>query len=212
MAHPAVWDGQIPTHPFETARLVWVEVPKSGSTSVKMALANALLGTAFTDDIGLHDFVGWTHARTQAELAEWLAQRWDGWYRFTVVRHPIDRFESLYYEKIDPAGRGSINAWVAAQADSYWWEDIHAVPQTRIIGDPAAYDCVGRLERLDELATMLSERLAVPLQFGRHNSARRPDREPLTAETRALLARIYAADLEAFEYPLDGLRRGVDFR
>ena len=200
MAHPSAWDGQIPCHEFPRERIVWVEVPKAASTSLKLALANGLHGTGFVDDRLLHEHVGYTYAANVGELGDWLTWRWPAgpWWRFTVVRDPVARFVSLYREKVDRDGLGDIDAWVAAQADSHWWEDIHAVPQVRIVGDPGWYDHVGHVERLDETAALLSERLGQPIILGRHNATGKAP--PIAARTRDMLRRRYADDLSAFGY------------
>lgn len=196
--HPAAWDGRIPCHPFPAARMVWVEVPKAASTTIKVALANHLLGADFQDDVGLHDFVGYSWAAGLGDLERRLAGPWRGWLRVTVVRDPIDRFASLYRQKIDPHGYGSLDAWVQANADSFWWDDIHAQPQTRIVGDPGWYDLVGRVEELPAFGAELSRRLGTRIRFGRYNVTQPGD--PPSPDSLAFLTRRYADDLAAFRY------------
>lgn len=195
MAHPAAWDGRTRLH--DLPPLVWVEVPKAASTSLKLALAQ-LRGRQFTSDAGLHDWLGYSHASAD-QLAEWLAA-WRGQrFRFTVVRHPVSRWLSLYHEKIDPHGYGDASAWLTANADSWWWDDLHAVPQVAIIGSTAWYDYIGRVEDMPALEAQLSAATGQTVQLPWANrTAGRPPR--LTPRARQLLCRRYAADLEAFGY------------
>lgn len=192
MAHPKAWDGRIPVHEL-SGDIVWVEIPKAGSTSVKIALANALRGGSFTDDTDLHDWFGYTYAANQDELHDWLTDRWRDRWKFCVLRDPAARFVSLYYEKIDPHRYGSINAWIQGNADSWWWDDIHAVPQTQIVGDLADYTYVGRIEDSLDVEAHLSARVGEHVKLGHHN-ATNGDREPLDPLTVRLLEARYAED------------------
>lgn len=199
MAHAAAWNGRIPAHDATTpAPYVWVEVPKAASTSIKMALA-AAAHHPFDTDAGLHEWFGYTYAGNLAELHEWLAHRWADRFRFAVVRHPVDRFVSLYHEKIDPHGYGDASAWIMANADHWWWDDIHATPQSAIVGDPAWYDFVGRVEDMAAVRHALSAALRRPVRIPWANrTAGDPPR--LTPDAVDALRRRYAADMAAFGY------------
>lgn len=197
---PSRWDGQIPCHPIPGVNVVYVEVPKAGCTSVKLALA-PLLGADPPADI--HRWFGYTHARNEEELGDWLTGRWAGWFRFTVVRHPVRRFES-FYAGIDPDGLGDINAWIAARQDDERWLDIHAVPQRRLTGDPSLYDFVGRLEETRAIEEAIGVATNCDLDLPRANASAAPRRR-LTQRSLSALRTIYAADLDAFDYVLQPL-------
>lgn len=193
----AAWDGSVPCHPYDARRLVYVEVPRAGCSSIKTALGY-LLGDDVPDLGEIHRWTGYTMARDTDQLADWLTGRWAGYRRFTVVRHPVERFLSSYYG-VDAAGLGDPNAWIRARPDDVHWKDIHAVPQRRIVGELALYDLVGRLEDMPAVETWLREATGDDVTMPHVNPSRAP-RIPLDVESLRTLRRFYSDDLVAFGY------------
>lgn len=184
--HP--WDGRIPCHPIDGAGVVFVEVPKAGCTSVKLALAT-LKGGPPEPDEDIHHWYSYTWAADVDELYRWFDTRWRHYFRFTVVRDPIARFESYYYSLV---GERGINSHVHSLRTTRL--DIHAVPQAQLIGpEPERFDLVGRTE------DMAAVQLALAIATGRiisipHANRSEPARRPITAKARARLDKIYRAD------------------
>lgn len=195
------WDGTIPCHPFDAAQVVYVEVPKAACTSIKWALS-PVLGGPPDDGDDIHHWTGYTHARDFGELQRWLATRWRGYFKFTVVRDPITRFESFYYDKLSAAERYAmtIDEYVLAHfAADPRRLDIHAIPQTMLIGDGSAFDFVGRVEAIAEVRQVLSDHLGWLVEIPHLN--RSPvDREPLGVPAMLHLADVYHDDFVALGY------------
>lgn len=188
------WDGSVPCHPYDSANIVYVEVPRAGCTSTKMALARFLGWPDGIEDI--HQWTGYTMARDHAVLSAWLKHRWRSYFKFTIVRHPVARFQSFYYGMEGSALDTDINAFIRSHSKHVL--DIHAQPQRHIIGDPSLYDLVARLEDLSVLENALHLRgieVAIP-----HINPTRAERAPLTEESLAWIRSAYADDFEEFGY------------
>ena len=193
------WSGQIPCHPVEVAGLVYVEVPKAGCTSIKWALSRFKGGPpAATEDI--HGWFGYTHAQHRSQLNGWLETRWADLFRFTVLRDPIARFLSFYYGlQIHERGcYGDVSRYVesgAFEADP-WANDIHAIPQTFLLGgDLSRYDFVGRTEDMGKVEVELRRVTGVHLEIP-HANRSTTERRPLSLVAERRLREIYAKDYE----------------
>lgn len=195
---PAVWDGRIPIHPIDRLGLVYVEVPKAACSSIKRALA-PWLGAGVPEGHGrLHQWVGYLYARNLDELGEWLSVRWADYQRFTVVRHPVARWLSLYVDKIDPLAVGNPDAWLAASGESRFWDDIHAAPAAAIVGLVQWYHHVGKVEHIADTERWLRAVTGEQITIGHENVSSRSVQ--LSTASRTRLRRHYAIDLQTFEY------------
>ena len=189
-------------HPFDEQRFVYVEIPKAGCTSVKQALARLKSkGPQPPQETSeFHDWFGYTHVANTKRLKRRLENRWRDYFTFTVVRNPIDRFESLYYEKINL--QGDINAYIQDELsdDNRWLFNPHGTPQVNLIGeDLSSFDFVGRTENMEEVSARLSQTVgAEPL---RHlNRSRRTARPPLSQQSLRRLTEVYRRDFEVLGY------------
>lgn len=195
------WDGTIPCHPIDAAKIVYVEVPKAGCTSVKYALSPFKGGPPDPDE-DIHRWYSYTWARDVGELYRWFRTRWAGYFKFTVVRDPIARFESFYYDKVDPAERyaTTIDRYVMGEFERDERRmDIHAIPQSMLLGpELGQFDLVGRLEDMSSVASVLSAHTGRAIVIPHLNAS--GSRPSLERATRARLAMIYRADIEAFGY------------
>lgn len=200
-----MWDGRIPLHPVAGIDVVYAEVPKAGCTSVKLALAPFRGGAPASDDNEtLHRWFGYSYARHVGEMQDWFATCWGGFYRFTVVRNPIARFESFYYEKVSDAQRavyGSIDRYVDKHFDADDWRwNAHTVPQTALIGtNLSVFDDVFRLERIHKLGIELTKRVGAKVTIPHANRSSVP-RKAMSPGTEEQLRDIYRADFEVLGY------------
>jgi len=150
-----------------------------------------------------------------ATLRDLVGQRaWDACFSFALVRNPWDRFVSLYhYLRGLRAQAGFTEAQPRLAAlferstdfDSFariYLQDHRDM--TSMVTDydgSLMVDYVGRYERLDEAFSTVTERTGIALDVPHLNaSAHRPYREYYTAETRAIVADLYASDIARFEY------------
>jgi hypothetical protein len=180
---------------FDDLRLLYVPVPKAGSTAILWALARAagLRAGDFrrsrklevTRALAVHDASIWgaSHrlaGRSSEEVEQILRSR--SWFRLTVVREPVRRLWSAWVSKVLVRDPRFINAfgdedWFPERPGSAHdvlesfrrfvcvlptraaeWHDPHWSAQVDILGLPGIqYDHVGRLERFDETASLLTD-------------------------------------------------------
>jgi hypothetical protein len=206
-----MWNGQIPCHPVESIGVVFVEVPKAGCTSVKWVLS-PFKGGPPREGTDVHQWFGYTHADSVGQLHEWLDTRWRGFFRFTVVRDPIARFRSFYYglQPWERGAYGDINRYVLEEFDRDPWRwDIHAVPQTMLIGEELwRFDFVGRTEDMEavrrELSLVVGQEIEMP-HLNRSPAGPRPNERAMWR-----LREVYRADFEALGYGEDEIVRGSE--
>jgi hypothetical protein len=117
---------------LDDVQLLYVPVPKAGSTAMLWALAElaGLDAATFTDSpklevtraLTVHDLRRWEYRnlaeRSDAEVADVFES--DDWLRFTVVREPVRRLWSAWSTKVlvhDPR-------FVAMFGDEAWFPDV----------------------------------------------------------------------------------------
>jgi hypothetical protein len=194
-----MWDGRVPCHPVEVAGLVYVEVPKAGCTSVKWALSPFKGGPpGYEDPDEMHRWFGYTYAQHTTEMRDWCGNRWMDLFRFTVVRDPIERFVSFYRDKVPAHERlvYGLNDYVLHRFphDLERRFDIHAVPQSALLGDLSVFDHVAHTEKLEELGPVLSVATGTSVQMPHLN--RTYADEELSPEAKEVLYRLYDRDFE----------------
>lgn len=185
-----MWRGEIPCHPVRG--LVYVEIPKTGCTSVKHALAE-YAGTPPEGDV--HRWMGYTEARDLEQLQDWLQGRWAQTFSFTVMRDPLARFQSYYYGNHVYERFPDINDFVLHELVEMM-SDIHAVPQTALVGDLTGFDYVGRTHNMAAVSRRLSKAARRRIWIERHNAGPPLQRQELSGASLRRLRDIYRADYE----------------
>lgn len=198
------WDGSIPVHIYGAARLVFVEVPKAGNTSIKRALAH-LNGWEYDHEYpDIHKLTGYVYCN-EGELREHLERRWRDWRVFTVVRHPYDRFRSFWQGAIgrnamDRVGLLDPNLWVQARIDDGFWQDFHAIPQSRLVVVPESYSHIGRTDNMVQTRNWLTKVVGHPIDIPHANRSESEKLPPLNDTTKAILHELYRGDFEMFGF------------
>jgi hypothetical protein len=183
-------------HPIPEVRILYVEVPKAACSSMKRALAPfRYAAEPPIDHEELHRWFGYTVCEP-SDFDEWRKTYWKGWFTFTVIRHPIDRFESLFYSKVNV---GPIDRWALRFPNDYWASDDHGRPQVDVIGhDLSRFDLVGRVEDMDVVAKTLSEVTGSVVRVPHVNHS--PRGPHLSGVARELIATFYAEDFTSLGY------------
>jgi len=189
------WDRSVPTHPIERPKVVYVEVPKAGCTSVKTMLS-PLKGGPPQPWEDVHHWFGYTHARDHHQLGEWMRGRWSRYFRFTVVREPVARFESYFYGRMNP--EEDINEYALHQLANDG--DIHAARQVDILGPfLSIFDFVGRLEYPQQITEVLQHQLRRKVVMP-HLNASEGERTRLNREALRAIRSHYRADFALLGY------------
>lgn len=184
-------------HVLDDPPLIYVEVPKACSTSIKRWMAERWMKVEPPASAeALHRLVGYRYAEDQGELRRWAESYWPSYNPFTVVRDPVERVESLFYDKVR---LGSLDDFAESFAWSRWADDPHGMRQVDLVGrDLGWYDAIGRVENLSPLGRLLGDE--IPHE---HESRRGP---PMSARARAKIVEHFREDFELLGYDPDGSR------
>ncbi|MCG6882617.1 MAG: sulfotransferase family 2 domain-containing protein [Silicimonas sp.] len=200
---------------------VFVHIPKTGGTS----LAHALEARARADDILIGDT---PKARRRAQRVKRLAAPGRLWkhskladidtmpdlpdpaFVFTLVRNPWDRVASLYHwARVQSFDHPLIRRAQAQSFDAFLSDPFIRESLARDTAASYVTDRAGRLRcnafiRLEHLATdlePLETHLGFKLELPHINATPHPGAAELyTAETQALVARLFADDIRRFDY------------
>ena len=205
-------------------KCIFVEVPKTGSTSIR-----AMLGKAYIPHLNLVEIKtlmenSWTQFggrtnRIRAALYQLLPRerkieigrrQFESYFKFGFVRNPWDRVVSLYErtEPIQMKDKMSFDEFV---------EWIQFSSATCIHSSPHRYqldwfldgsgnmlaDFIGRFECLERDWAVVADKLGITektLLHARENPRVRPYTEYYTARTRDLIAQKFKIDIEHFGY------------
>jgi chondroitin 4-sulfotransferase 11 len=184
-------------------KYVFVAVPKTGSTAVHYALGGTIPDATRPEDHhqGISDLLA-----KYPECANY--------FKFAFVRNPWDRFVSAYHNFTQEEEHLEWSEPICEYRDFHdfctnfpqtkWINWIHFRPQLNVLSCEAALavDYVGRFEHLSRDFARVCRHLNLPLlelDYVRR-SEHRPYREYYTSETKAVVARCYKPDIEAFGY------------
>lgn len=179
-------------------RCIFVEVPKTGSTSIRQVVGNPV-----TPHLNICQIAG-----------QVSKERFSAYFKFGFVRNPWDRAVSLYERKeglqMKPKmSFGEFIQWMKFSSSTC----IHPVPhryQLDWFVDPQGdvlVDFIGRLERLDGDWSIVAQRLGIDGRLPRLNvnaSRSRHYTEYYTDKTREIIRSRFAVDIEYFEYEFGG--------
>jgi hypothetical protein len=198
--------------PFDDHRCIFVHIPKCAGISVSRTLFGNL---------------GGAHLTVPHYQLIFSEREFEEYFKFTFVRNPWDRLVSAFrFLK-----RGGVNpgdwAWARDNLGRYdgfdefvrrWvnrrsvhrWK--HFVPQHRFVCEPGdevtRVNFVGYFENLGEGFEHVRRRLGVPTRLKHLNPTRGRSldyRDAYTAETRDIVAEVYAEDIRIFGYDFDGV-------
>jgi hypothetical protein len=203
-------------------RLIFVHLRRTAGNAIEAALGGIVLYDRWfrrtsTWDNRLHRGRSWykrdrrghrIHA-TAPEIRELFPSEFREYFRFTIVRNPWEQMASLY---------GRLHGHDARYVGFRDWLrgfDLErgTVPQASVFDEDGRclVDFVGRFERLDEDFAIACDRAGVPrCELPRMNSgAGRPLADVYDDESRRLVARLYAADIERFGYSFPAVAGGT---
>jgi len=180
----------------------YFEMPKVACTSIKTALL-------------LSDGVKPAPGRFDAHWDQhWYRRTVEPGFRFTFIRHPLDRLVSCYHQKIATGESWDIDCNLSAKTS---FEDVvrfvvgnprpneHYAPQTAVLRRAGCL-WVGHFEGLRKAWGALQRRFPGLADLPHKNRSRRPRdwRDLFDAETLELAARYYRRDFERWpEYAAD---------
>src|SRR6266513_879761 len=169
-------------------KCIFVEVPKSGSTSVR-----AILGKAWKPHLNLLQ----------------IKKQMETYFKFGFVRNPWDRVVSLYErtEALQLRNKMTFEEfvdWIQYSSATC----VHSSPQRYQLDwfvDPngnVLADFIGKFERLDEDWAFVAQKLGLneKLPHRRANPRARHYTEYYNSRTREVIANTFRVDIERFGY------------
>lgn len=199
--------------------IVFVQIPKVATTSMRAALAAFVAGAQEVDptEVEARDaFVGERYELNAypAEIRRLGRER----LTFAFVRNPLERLYSAYVNKVeDPVTDADVHlfdrhgisqgtSWpdfirsVTSISDDRC--DLHLRSQHHFITDRAGFvvEFIGRFERLDDDWTVLMDRFGLPALPKRNVSSHVPYTQAYTPELARVVADRYRRDIELLGY------------
>ncbi len=209
-------------------KAIFIHIPKTGGTSIEAVLGmhgdrDDVGVVPYADQVADREHLygrrlqHLSAERLRAELDDEAA--FSSYFKFSVVRNPWDRLvstcawsgrkwargEMLEHAEFDAFVRRTHAALAAPRgAPQAAPPHPHVVPQVEYLFDAAGHswmDFIGRTETLGQDWQVIRRRLGIDVDLPtRMRSVHRPYREYYDAETRDLVAGIYARDIEMFGY------------
>lgn len=195
--------------PFDKAKAIFVHIPKCAGISINKALFNS---------------IGGGHTTLDQYLNVFPPSEFNQYFKFTIVRNPWDRVVSAYsflkqgglndwdrnfYDKeISKYGsfKDFIEGWLTPDNIMKFH---HFRPQKHYILDKyqkVSVDFIGYLELIDEDFKYIANKLNISAELKKQNTAKRDDyRAYYDADTRAIVAKIYADDIALLNYDFEGV-------
>lgn len=185
---------------YHHLKAVFVHIPKTGGTSIERSLADGSIVGGHTTALGFR--------RGYPSL-------FDEYFKFTVVRHPFDRFVSAYhYLANNPVSKalnnevvhssGSLSEFVKLVGDKpdTVSKVVHLMPQHFFVCDAGGGVLVDKVYRFDQLSDSwkdICDRLGLEFKVLPHlNASKHSDCLPLGAHE--VIYNIYLKDFELFGY------------
>ena len=198
-------------------RLAYLQVPKVACTSFRVALCLLsrpdLPRDAVRQPGAIHQHRDWN------DLVPPTFSGLRKYFRFTFVRHPLERFASFYRNKIADVSpellaprfaRAGLTAGMPIEAvvervlaTPAAELDPHIVPQSHLVFDEDGaprVDFIGRLERVAEDLAEVERRAGVHLDLDHLNTTRREPAETVPASVREQLITLYSDDFALLGY------------
>jgi hypothetical protein len=197
-------------------KFIFAAIPKTGTHAVRQAL-RAHLGPEDIEQVGLFvqkkfpmpELAALQHGHLSlAQVRPYLpAEQFDTFFKFAFVRNPFDRFIS--YCAFMTRVRGELETRphqvMRYYIDNPQWQHVLFQPQHTFVCDADGdllSDHVGRVEEMQQSYDEIARRIGIPsVQLERINATKRRDyRSYYTPELVDAVARLYARDLELFDY------------
>ena len=176
---------------------VFIHINKTGGSSIEKALG-----------------IGLDHSTAAEKHAQLGAAAWQSKFTFTVVRNPWDKVVSHYHYRVKT---NQTNLGEQPIPFAEWLQRCYVERDPRYYDQPRMFmpqrqwllgaegemlvEFVGRFESLQQDFNYICERLSLRAELGHAKpSSRGSYRDYYDADTRDLVARHFAEDLEAYGY------------
>lgn len=189
---------------YHLLRTIFVHVPKTAGTAIERALLQGRKGT-----VGGHT--------TALGYRSTYPEAFENYFKFSIIRHPVDRFVSAFYylrqQKIHPA----LNNQVIHECDTIdefvkrvevepdlVQKIVHLLPQHMFLCDAGGLILVDQVYDYDKLLEAwadISERIGITyIPLTKINVSQRRGNFKLSAHVVNLVRKLYALDYDIFKF------------
>jgi len=190
---------------YHHLKTIFVHVPKTAGTSIEKHLRQT-----DKDVVGGHT--------TALAYRRKFPEEFASYFKFTVVRDPVDRFISAYSYLKQMAVHSALNNQIVHDSESmdHFAQKakaspelianiVHLMPQNQFVcgqNSEILVDSVFRFENLEDAWREICVRAGIPPDpLAKLNPSRRVAKEEVTEEVLSLVRSAYAQDFEIFGYP-----------
>jgi hypothetical protein len=191
-------------------KFVFISVPKTGSTSARMSLDE------YSDIISVGCSSPYQHHTSATKLKKHFKEvgwNWDEYFKFAFFRNPWDRMVSIY-KYLENAHRSHQDFAVDYLKGTKSFKDYivngnHYGLQVDFLRDISNF-YIGKFENLQEDFNFVCDKIGIPRQQLPHKnkSKHKHYTEYYDDETRQIVAKKYAKDIEHFGYKFGGNHDG----
>ncbi len=197
-------------------KYIFLHIPKTGGTSIEYAL-NQYNDTGNTNIISLGgDLYNKNDIRHKHLLLKGYRRKYsdireniEEYYKFTIIRNPWDRIAShyRYFKKRDFDYKGSFEGFVnyfCKKIHNRGWKyrDFAPIVDFITLNGALAVDFIGRFENLQQDFDIICDKIGISKQELPHinKTKNKHYTEYYDEETRSIVAKKYAKDIEYFGY------------
>ena len=204
-------------------RCIFVHIPKSGGTSIELALGmdrgnelfgfEAADGTRYDNSVGprmkaegQHDLICLQHLEATRVRSRYPDEIWNTYFKFSVVRNPFDLVvsEFSYHTQEREDMLGILGFAPDTPFKDYVHSGFRAKQQKKFLVDERGeiiVDFIARFENLEHDFAHICKTIGVEVKLPHANkTVRDPYREYYDDRTRARVERVYADDFQLFGY------------
>ena len=181
---------------------IFIHINRTGGTSVEQALGHGgFQGDTFQD-----------HREPKHILADIGEEKWNRYFKFSVVRNPWDKMVSMFHHrqqnfqnswdsKVMQHEQMTFPTWIKLLPKLKHYPQHNLRNQLDWLGGPETMDYIARFESLADDWDVIRERIGCDVPLPRTNGSKHGHyREYYTPEARDLVARRFAKDIRHFGY------------
>ena len=189
----------------------FIHIPKTGGNSIEFFFLrdmNVQVSTensknVFIDhkDLVLGNFNGVQTAHYKAQQLQQNEKFCNSNYRFTIVRHPVERFLSEYAWRNGNDNGTKLDRLLNELVEQKDYR-LHSCWEYITVDNKLCVDDVFRLEDISNMEKTLSKKLGIPFVMPHDNKSKK-EKPTLTKSQLDIIRRVWAKDFEEFGYEIN---------
>ena len=186
-------------------KFLFIHIPKTSGRSIEICLNN----TCGRDDNarrfnGPNKLLRNPHRTLDSYYRIYTKQKLKNYFKFTLIRNPFDRMVSEYFysKRRRLTKTRDFKTFVMNNEIDTHSYSMHNAPQIDFFINSARVDYIGRFENLEEDFNIICDKIGIDRQQLPHTNKTNHKHytEYYDDETRAIVTKRYARDIECFDY------------